>query len=216
MRLTFVLYFSLKLVLSKNIDEKDILLVFEQQWPKLHFALISLLWNLRDCGNLYGGSRGACPKSLPISYPCPLPMNCSETESSVSHHLLSRFAYKLTYLLQTKHKYKAIQSVQTASCCTKYRKNLVVYDKTSVTSSKHNSLSLGHTAECRMSIHLLDILCNYCSFVMRLTFIIFATFKLVSSSKEDQLFDTIVFEQQWPVCKNTVDCPFSSKTNKSI
>lgn len=96
------------------------------------------------------------------------------------------------------------------------KKNLVVYDKTSVTSSKHNSLSLGHTAECRMSIHLLDILCNYCGFVMRLTFIIFATFKLVSSSKEDQLFDTIVFEQQWPVCKDTVDCPFSSKTNRFL
>ena len=96
MRLTLVLYFSLKLVLSKNIDEKDILLVFEQQWPKLHFALICITTlEPTDCGNLYGGSRGACPKSLPISYPCPLPMNCSETESSVSHHL-SRFAYKLT------------------------------------------------------------------------------------------------------------------------
>ena len=35
MRLTFVLYFSLKLVLSKNTDEKDILLVFEQQWQKV-------------------------------------------------------------------------------------------------------------------------------------------------------------------------------------
>ena len=97
MRLTFVLYFSLKLVLSKNTDEKDILLVFEQQWQKVALCFKICITTLEptDCGNLYGGSRGACPKSLPISYPCPLPMNCSETESSVSHHL-SRFAYKLT------------------------------------------------------------------------------------------------------------------------
>ena len=33
MRLTLVLYFFLKLVLSKNIDEKDTILVFEQLWP---------------------------------------------------------------------------------------------------------------------------------------------------------------------------------------
>ena len=33
MRLTLVLYFSLKLVSSKNIDEKDTILVFEQLWP---------------------------------------------------------------------------------------------------------------------------------------------------------------------------------------
>ena len=90
--------FFLKLVLSKNTDEKDILLVFEQQWQKVALCFKICITTLEptDCGNLYGGSRGACPKSLPISYPCPLPMNCSETESSVSHHLLSRFAYKLT------------------------------------------------------------------------------------------------------------------------
>ena len=39
-----------------------------------------------DCGNLYGGNRGACPKALPISYPCPLPMDsdCNETDETAS------------------------------------------------------------------------------------------------------------------------------------
>ena len=40
-----------------------------------------------DCGNLYGGNRGACPKALPISYPCPLPMDCNETDETASSNV---------------------------------------------------------------------------------------------------------------------------------
>ena len=36
-----------------------------------------------DCGNLYGGNRGACPKTLPISFPYPLPQNGSNLNNSV-------------------------------------------------------------------------------------------------------------------------------------
>ena len=41
---------------------------------------------------------------------------------------------------------------------------------------------------------------------MRLTFVLLVAFKIASGSTENA--DTLVFEQVWPVCKDTTDCPF--------
>ena len=47
---------------------------------------------------------------------------------------------------------------------------------------------------------------------MRLTLVLFFSLKLVSSKKIDEVDTLLVFEQQWPVCEDTNDCPFSSKS----
>ena len=51
---------------------------------------------------------------------------------------------------------------------------------------------------------------------MRLTLVLFFSLKLVSSKKIDEVDTLLVFEQQWPVCEDTNDCPFSSKSIKYV
>ena len=41
--------------------------------------------------------------------------------------------------------------------------------------------------------------------------LIFQGITCVEFNKDKKLFDTLVFEQHWPVCKDTIDCPFTSE-----
>ena len=41
-----------------------------------------------DCGNLYGGSRGACPKFFEITYPYPLPKTSNVSRASVIFNVI--------------------------------------------------------------------------------------------------------------------------------
>ena len=57
--------------------------MIEVQWRKVALCFNVTTLGPVDCGNLYGGYRGSCPKFSTVTFPYPLPKTSNVSKDSV-------------------------------------------------------------------------------------------------------------------------------------